>query len=132
MFHKKYPFLTQASSLVVLRIVISCMFLAHAIMRIVQGTIPIFGGFLTSVGFPKGVLLVWLITIFEIVGSILLIIGFFKKYIALALIIMLAIGLWIIHIPQGWFNGEFGTGGCEYTVTLIAGLIVVASSDKKD
>jgi putative oxidoreductase len=43
---------------------------------------------------------------------------------------MLSVGIVIIHMGEGWFNGEFGTGGCEYSVTLIAALIVIASSDK--
>ena len=130
MFKKKYPFLKLAHSIVVLRITVSCIFLAHAITRVATNTIIQFGDFLEIKGLPFGIAIVWGITIFEILGAILLMLGFFKKWIALGLIVMLTIGMGLIHINFGWFNGEFGTGGCEYSVTLIAALIVIASSDE--
>jgi putative oxidoreductase len=130
MFNKKYPFLSLISSVTLLRIVVAAMFIIHATVRIYANTINQFGDFLETKGFPSGSIIVWLITIFEIVGGVILILGYFKKWIALGYIILLAIGIVIIHIGQGWFNGEFGTGGCEYSVTLIAALIVIASSDK--
>lgn len=130
MFNSKYPFLTPRQSISVLRVTLSCIFLAHAITRIAKNTITQFGGFLEEKGLPLGNTLVWIITTFEIVGSGLLLLGYFKKWISLGLILMLFIGICLIHINLGWFNGEFGTGGCEYSVALIAGLIVVASSDE--
>jgi putative oxidoreductase len=130
MFNKKYPFLTLVSSVALLRIVVATMFIIHATVRIYANTINQFGGFLETKGLPFGSTIVWLITIFEIVGGLILMLGYFKKWIAIGFIIMLTIGIIIIHIGQGWFNGEFGTGGCEYSVTLIAALIVIASSDK--
>jgi putative oxidoreductase len=130
MFNKKYPFLTLVSSVALLRIVVAAMFIIHATVRIYANTINQFGGFLETNGFPIGSTIVWLITIFEIVGGLVLMLGYFKKWIAIGFIIMLTIGIIIIHIGQGWFNGEFGTGGCEYSVTLIAALIVIASSGK--
>jgi putative oxidoreductase len=130
MFQKKYPFLILSSSVTLLRIVVAAMFMIHATVRIYSNTINQFGGFLETKGFPSGSIIVWLITIFEIVGGLLLMLGYLKKWIALGFIILLAVGIIIIHVDQGWFNGEFGTGGCEYSVTLIAALIVIASSDK--
>jgi putative oxidoreductase len=130
MFNKKYPFLTLSSSVALLRIVVAAMFIIHATVRIYANTINQFGDFLETKGFPIGSTIVWLITIFEIVGGLILMLGYFKKWIALGFIILLGVGIIIIHTSQGWFNGEFGTGGCEYSVTLIAALIVIASSGK--
>lgn len=130
MFNKKYPFLKLTQSISILRVTVSCIFLAHAITRVATNTIAQFGSFLENKGLPLGNMLVWGITTFEIVGGVLLLFGYFKKWIALGLIIILAIGVGIIHINYGWFNGEFGTGGCEYSVTLIAALVVVASADE--
>jgi putative oxidoreductase len=130
MFNKKYPFLTLPSSIVLLRIVVAAMFMIHATTRIYTNTINQFGGFLETKGFPSGYIIVWIITIFEIAGGLALLLGYFKKWISLAFITMLSVGIVIIHMGEGWFNGEFGTGGCEYSVTLIAALIVIASSDK--
>ena len=126
--HSRSSLLDTGRSIVVLRVVLSIIFLAHAITRIVLNTIPVFGGFLESKGFPMGNLIVCGITIFEITGGILLMFGIFQKWISIGLIFMLLTGIVLIHFQLGWFNGEFGTGGCEYSVTLIAALIVVASA----
>jgi putative oxidoreductase len=129
MHNKKYPFLTLNTSVVILRVIVALIFMAHAIVRLSWNTVDGFGNFLEQKGFPFGVAIVWVITLFEIIGGILLILGYFKKWIALGLIVMLAIGILIIHLDQGWFNGEFGTGGCEYSVVLIGALMVIASAD---
>jgi putative oxidoreductase len=126
--HLRSSFLHSAGSIILLRVVLSTVFLAHAITRVALNTIPEFGGFLESKGFPMGNLIVWGITIFEIAGGILLMFGIFQKWISIGLIAMLLTGIALIHFQLGWFNGEFGTGGCEYSVTLIAALIVVASA----
>ncbi len=131
MFNKKYPFLKLESSVVILRIIVALIFMIHAIVRIKTNTIGQFGGFLESKGFVYGNTIVWMITIFEIIGGITLMLGYFRKWIALGFIILLGVGIIIIHIGEGWFNGEFGTGGCEYSVSLIAALIVIASSGKQ-
>jgi putative oxidoreductase len=131
MFNKKYPFLKLESSVVVLRITVALIFMIHAIVRIKTNTINQFGGFLDAKGFVYGNTIVWLITIFEIIGGATLILGYFRKWIVLGFIILLGAGIFIIHINEGWFNGEFGTGGCEYSVALIAALMVIASSDKQ-
>jgi putative oxidoreductase len=131
MFNKKYPFLTLAQSIAALRIVVAAIFMIHAIVRIKTNTIGQFGGFLETKGFVYGNAIVWMITIFEIAGGATLMLGYFKKWLALGFIILLGVGIFIIHINEGWFNGEFGTGGCEYSVALIAALIVIASSDER-
>ena len=117
-------------SIILLRTVLAGIFLSHAVTRIMLNTISQFGDFLGSKGLPMGTQIVWAITVFEIAGGILLLLGFFQKWISIGFIIMLLVGIGLIHIHLGWFNGEFGTGGCEYSVTLIAGLVVVASAKR--
>ena len=38
-------------------------------------------------------------------------------------------GIIIIHAKLGWFVGEHGTGGSEYSVCLLLCLLVIASAD---
>jgi putative oxidoreductase len=38
-------------------------------------------------------------------------------------------GIVIIHAQLGWFVGEHGTGGSEYSVCLLLCLLVIAAAD---
>ncbi|NRF40904.1 DoxX family protein [Pedobacter foliorum] len=129
---KSFPFISLNQSLTLLRIFTSLLFLAHAIVRITGGTIDRFGGFLKGKGFVYGTAFVWGITAFEIVGGLLLIAGYFKKWISIGFIVMLLIGIIIIHAENGWFVGEHGSGGIEYSAILIVCFIVIAADDSKN
>lgn len=127
----KFPFISLDKSLILLRISLAIIFLAHAIVRVVNYTIPLFGAALERKGFPYGVGWVWAITAFEIVGGILLALGYFTKWLSLGFILMLIVGVVLIHASLGWFVGEHGTGGSEYSFILIMALLVISASDKK-
>ena len=66
----------QETALTFLRIAVSVLILVHGIARISLGMVDDFGEFLTTNGLPFGLYLAWAITIFEIVGSIVLASGF--------------------------------------------------------
>jgi putative oxidoreductase len=125
----RYPFITLRQALWVLRIVTPLLFMAHAAVRIVNGTIPQFGAFMESVGFPNGVLVVWGITITELVAGALMIAGYGVRWMAAPLFAIAAGGVFLIHRHLGWFVGEHGTGGSEYSVALMVMLIVIAAAD---
>jgi putative oxidoreductase len=128
---KNFPFISLPAALMILRIALAAFFMAHAIVRIANGTIPRFGGFLETLGFPQGVLVVWAISIVEIVAGICLILGLKIRLAASALFAVAAGGIVLIHAKQGWFVGEHGTGGSEYSVALIVALLVVAAADRE-
>lgn len=126
---RSFPFLSLPAALAVLRIGTAGLFLAHAVARIVKGTLPQFAQFLGNVGFPAPLAVVWAITVVELTCGLLLIVG---KRVRLATLGLLAIalgGIVLIHAKLGWWVGEFGTGGCEYSVSLILALLVVAATD---
>lgn len=125
---KRFPFLSLKQALLLLRISIALVFFTHAAVRLFNGTIPQFGSFFTNKGFPFGVTIVWVITVFEIVGGLLLALGYFTKLLSAGFIIMLLVGIILIHASLGWFVGEHGTGGSEYSFILIVALIVSASA----
>jgi putative oxidoreductase len=127
---QKLPALSLSVSLNILRVTIALIFAAHAAARIAFETIPIFGEFLESKGLPAGNALVWGITAFEIIGGILLALGYMQRLIAYLLIVLLIVGIVLIHAQLGWWVGEHGDGGMEYSVALIAGLLVIAAEKK--
>jgi len=127
---KSFPFITAHQSLVLLRVSTAFIFLAHAIVRLFNGTIPRFGGYLDGKGLFIGTPLVWAITIFEIMGGLLLALGYYSKWLSAAFIVILVVGILLIHASAGWFVGEHGSGGSEYSFILIIALIVIAATDR--
>ena len=129
---RKFPFINLQQSIILLRIFVAVVFLLHAIVRINGGTINRFADFLNSKGLVMGKSMVWCITIFELLGGALLALGYLSKWIALLFILLLVVGIVLIHFDNGWFVGEHGTGGVEYSVLLIVTLLVIAATDNKD
>ena len=127
---RAYPFISLAQALMVVRIVTALLFMAHAAVRIANGTIPQFGKFMASVGFPAGEAVVWTITIVELIAGTLLILNRYVRVAATALFAIAATGIVLIHRHLGWFVGEHGTGGSEYSVALMVLLIVIAAADR--
>lgn len=111
------------------RIAVAGFFTAHAVTRIVLGTIPQFTLFMDSQGFPAPEAWVWAITVTEIVAGVLLVAGRQVRIAAGALLAIAAVGILLIHRHFGWFVGEHGTGGSEYSVALIVLLLIVIADD---
>lgn len=126
----RFPFISLSASIIALRIGVAFIFLAHAVIRISGGTIERFGGFLNAKGFIIGEPLVWAITAYEIAGAMLMALGYFTRWLAAGFVLILMIGIFLIHIAQGWFVGEHGTGGVEYSFVLILALLVIAAHDR--
>lgn len=110
---------TAGYGLALLRISLGVMFVAHAGLKYVVFTMPGFAGFLGSIGLPS--LLAWPIVLAELVGGLLLIVGFQARLVSVALLPIL-LGALVIHWPNGWiFTAK--NGGWEYPAFLIAAQI---------
>ncbi|MBI4853654.1 MAG: DoxX family protein [Acidobacteria bacterium] len=127
----KFPFLSLANWLVVLRIALSLMMAAHGVIRIYAGTVGGFGEFLSNKGFPVGELIAWTITFFEIIGGSFLVFDKFKKWICVGFILQLFMGIILVHASRGWFVVGYTTGGMEYSVLLILCFLLVSSTEGK-
>lgn len=129
---KSYPFLSVPQALAFLRVGTALLFMAHAAVRIANGTIPQFGKFMSTVGFPAGELVVWVVTAVELVAGTLLIVNRYVRIAATALFTIAATGILLIHRHIGWFVGEHGTGGSEYSVALMLMLVMIAAADRRE
>lgn len=130
LFHA-FPYLSLAQALVVLRVATAIFFMAHAVVRIANGTIPQFAGYLAARGWPLATAIVWAITACEIVSGIALIVGRCVRLATSGLLFIAVMGIVIIHAQLGWFVGEHGTGGVEYSLALTVALITVAAADRQ-
>ena len=89
---RTYPFISLPESLVVMRVCVAALFMAHAVVRIANGSIPGFGAFLERLGFPSGVAVVWAITAVEIVAGTLMALGWRARWMASALFVSACTG----------------------------------------
>ena len=94
-----------------LRIALGVMFIAHAWLKLAVFTVAGFEGFLGKIGLPA--FLAWPIILAELLGGLAILVGFYGRAAAVALIPVL-LGALVIHAPNGWlFNAP--NGGWEPT-----------------
>lgn len=110
---------------------VAALMLVHGIARIWLGIVDDFGEFLTISGFPFGFYLAWAITIFEIVGSIVLASGYFASILSIIFAIHLTAGAFLVHLKDGWFVVGAGRNGVEYSFLLISVFLAIAYSHWK-
>lgn len=112
-------------SLDIVRIVVALLLSVHSIARIIGGDVAGFGGYLSSIGFPLGVALAWLITLSTLAASVALIIRRLIVPACICHMIVLFMGILLDHMHDGWFVVGGGRNGMEYSVLLIACLFAV-------
>ena len=110
------------------RIVIALIMLIHGVARIYFGIVGNFGEFLTLMGLPLGFYLAWAITIFEIVGSIAIALGYYVAPLSVIFAIHLLCGIYLVHLKEGWFTVGAGRNGAEFSVLLVASFVTLAIS----
>ena len=121
----------KSTALIFIRVVVAALMFVHGAARIRYGAVDGFGEFLGSQGFPLGFYVAWAITLFEIVASVLLAVGFYTWIIALIFAAELAIGIALVHWKEGWFVVGHGRNGMEFSALLIASLLAVAYANYK-
>lgn len=128
---KSFPFISLSRSLIIFRIVVASLLAAHGVMRLNEGTVNGFGEFLNSKGFMIGPAIAWFLTIFEIVGGLIMAAGYFVKWIAAIFMIEIVMGIILVHAKNGWFVVGHQSGGVEYSVLIIFSLLVIVASGKR-
>lgn len=127
---KNFPFLSTTQMLAILRVVLGLMMMAHGAARLYVNSIADFGKFLDSKGFMIGTILAWIITLFDLIGGANLVLGYFRKIICAGFIFVLTMGIFLVHLPNGWFVVGHQSGGIEFSVLLVVCFILIASTDK--
>lgn len=110
--------LSQTATLV-LRVALGAMFLAHSvILKLLVFTLPGTAQFFQSIGLPGWS--AYAVFAAEAVGGIMLVLGIQARWVALALVPILAGATWT-HWGNGWMFGN-ENGGWEYPayLTLLA------------
>lgn len=129
---KPSQLLQPSTSIGILRMLMGIIFILHACARLYEQSIPGFGDFIESKGFPAGVYLAWVVTIFELVGGIAMFLRFAVKIFCIIEIIILLTGVFLVHLPNGWFTVGATAGGIEYSVVLITVLTAIFLAERKN
>jgi len=85
-----------------------------------------FGDWLSSIGFPQGFYWAAAVTLYELVAPAFIAARRFVTLACLGHIVIVALGMVLVHYPQGWFVVGAGRNGMEYSVLLLICLSAVA------
>jgi putative oxidoreductase len=111
---------------VVVRVIVGFLMFAHGIEKLSRGAAGIagFGESLSSAGLPAGLLLAWFVTLLELVGGAMLILGLLSRVIAGLMTVELLVAITLVTGARGLISGEEGVG-FERDLAYIAGFLVV-------
>ncbi|TFB16272.1 DoxX family protein [Microbacterium sp. 3H14] len=101
--------------LLVLRVVVGAIFAAHGAQKIFEFTIPGTIGSFADMGVPLAEIAAPVVAFLELVGGILLILGFLTRPVGILLTIDMAVALALVHLPAGLWVAE---GGYEFVAVL--------------
>ncbi|MFL4996811.1 MAG: DoxX family protein [Microvirga sp.] len=114
---------TAPYAALILRITLGILFLAHAGLKVFVFTPAGAAQFFGNLGLPPA--LAYLTIAAETAGGIALIVGFFTRWVSLALIPVLLGAIAFVHGPAGFFFNN-PNGGWEYLAFWIAALVTQA------
>jgi putative oxidoreductase len=109
----------------VVRVIVGVIMSAHGWQKLMGGPANFAGG-LAQLGVPLPGLMAWVVTLVELVGGILLIVGLFSRLVALLLTIEFIVAILTVKIHVGLIappNSAYS--GAELDLALIAGFLVV-------
>ena len=109
----------------ILRLTLAGLLAAHGWARLLSDGVEPFGLWLDSLGFMIGPVIAWGVTIFEIVGTLLLAFRKFVFPLTIVFSLIYFIGMILVHMPAGWFVVGLGRNGMEYSFLLIVCLLCV-------
>jgi putative oxidoreductase len=114
-----------------LRIAIIIIFLVHSLAGMFNNGINNFGNlYLNQVGFaPIGLPLAWAVKLSHIALAYSLLTDKYLKATSFITIFILIVGIFMIHIKEGWFVVGGGRNGVEFNFLLIMTLLTLVYPD---
>ena len=106
------------------RLIVGSIMFAHGLQKL-QGGPGNFAQGLAGMGVPLPVLMAYVVTLVEVVGGLLLIVGLLSRLSALLLTINLTVAVLLVKTGVGFLSPQGGGVGAEFDLALIAGLLVI-------
>ena len=125
--------------LLVLRIALFAIFFAHGGNKLFglfggpgvgPGGLTAASAFFETLGLQPAFVLAVVEAVLEVVGSILILFGFLTRWASAALAISMAVAMWKVHLPWGFFLNWTGAPdrghGVEFALMLFLALVALA------
>lgn len=113
---------TAPYAILLLRLALGIMFLAHGFTKIFVFTPAGTAGFFESIGFAGW--LAYPVMAFEVLAGFALIFGIYARYVAVVAVVQLFVAS-TVHFGNGWSFGN-PHGGWEYPIFLVVAAAVIA------
>ena len=118
---------------VVLRLGFGIILITHGIGRFNVGPfasengVAGFAGFIGGqLGIPAPLFFAWVVTLVEVVGGVLILLGLFTRYVAGLAAIDMFVAMVLFHLPRGF--SAYANAGYEYTMMLtLVGIALILS-----
>ena len=121
------------NSTFLLRVAVAIILIMHSVPGMLDGGVNNFGGYLDQAGFaPVGVPLAWAVKISHVICAICLVLDRYIVWAGIVTIFILAAGIFMVHLKEGWYVVGGGRNGVEFNFLLIAVLlgIILSKSGK--
>jgi len=112
-------------TMTILRVVIGAIFIAHGYQKFLAPAMAI--GMTKGIGFPFPEFFGWALILSELIGGILILVGFLTRFVTPFLIFSMLVALFTVHLSKGFIT----PGGYEYVLLLIASLLVLQANGAK-
>ena len=113
-----------------LRLPVAFILLMHSLPGMFDGGVNAFGNlYLNEVGFaPVGLPLAWAIKISHVPAAVCLVLNRYVKPGVMVTILILVVGIFMVHLKDGWFVVGGGRNGVEFNFLLIFVLLYLYRS----
>ncbi len=112
-------------ALLVVRVIVGIIMLAHGWQKLTTFGPANFGQGLAQSGVPLPVFMGYVVTFTEVIGGILLIVGLLSRIAGLALTIDLVVAILLVKINVGLIAPQGSGSGAELDLALIAGFLAI-------
>jgi putative oxidoreductase len=130
------PAFAHGLGLAVLRVTLGVIFVMHGYLALAVIGPTSIGGYTARMGYPAalGPVLGWYLILAHSVGGLLLILGLWTRWAALAQVPIMASAVFLYHLRQGFFltgivvdaaKGVAIAGGYEYTLLVLAATVTL-------
>jgi putative oxidoreductase len=113
-----------------LRLMIGVVYVMHGYLALVILGPPTVASYITRMGYPQALAtaLAWYLVAAHLAGGVLIIIGLWTRWAALANVPPMASAVVLLHLKQGFFMTPVGpttVGGYEFSLTVLVATIAL-------
>ncbi|MDQ3781916.1 MAG: DoxX family protein, partial [Actinomycetota bacterium] len=119
------PEWTGDAAVLGLRLAVGVVMAYHGWLRLEQGGMSGFAGFLESLGVPASELMAYVVTYLELIGGIALIVGLATRYVAALFVVQMIFTNILVKFDVGLIAPEGGVGA-ELDILILAIALALA------